>query len=73
LAFAAAAIPYTLGDAGVQFHQKDFERLAELVNILIEDDALRQRIIVAQTERANEYLAPQVHRQFIAYLERNLA
>lgn len=73
LAYAAAAVPYTLGHAGVQFHQKDFERLAELVDILIEDDALRRRIIDAQREKMNEYLAPQVRRQFIAYLERSLA
>jgi glycosyltransferase involved in cell wall biosynthesis len=73
LAYAAAAVPYTLGRAGVQFHQKDFERLAELVDILVEDGALRQRIIDAQREKVNDYLAPQLRRQFIAYLERSLA
>lgn len=69
LAYAATSVPYTLGAAGVKFHEKKFEHLAELADILIEDDALRTRIVTAQQQKVQEYLEPQVRRQFIEFLE----
>lgn len=68
VAYAATSVPYTLGAAGVKFYEKDFERLAELVDVLIEDDALRARITSAQRQKVQEYLEPQVRRQFIDFL-----
>lgn len=55
LAYAAAAVPDTLGGAGVLFHHKDYEFLAELVDILVHDEAFRRRIIVRQRERAQDF------------------
>lgn len=60
LAYAAAAVPGTLGDAGVQFCCKDYEALAEVVDVLVCDDQLRQSIITRQRARVKEFLAPQV-------------
>ena len=51
LAYGTTSIPYTLGNAGVQFLKKDYERLAELADILITDPALRTRIIYRQQAR----------------------
>lgn len=73
LAYAATSVPFTMGGAGVQFHRKDFERLAELVAILLEDAALRARIVDRQRQKAQEYLGPHVRDQFLGYLERALA
>ena len=41
LAYAAAAVPETLGGAGVQFAPKDMEYAAELLGALAFDDDLR--------------------------------
>ena len=41
LAYAAAAVPDTLGGAGVQFAPKDLEYAAELLGALAFDDDLR--------------------------------
>ena len=43
LAYAAAAVPDTLGGAGVQFAPKDLEYAAELLGALAFDDDLRAR------------------------------
>lgn len=70
LAYAAAAVPETMGGAGVLFRDKAFEHLAELIDLLLDDPALRQRIIAGQRARAQAFLEPQVRPQFIEYLRR---
>ena len=69
LAYAAASVPYTLGAAGVKFHEKDFERLAELVDILVQDHDLRARLLDVQRQKVRQFLEPYVRRQFVACLE----
>jgi glycosyltransferase involved in cell wall biosynthesis len=48
LAYAAAAVPDTLGGAGVQFAPKDLEHAAELLGALTFDDDLRRDVIAGQ-------------------------
>ena len=69
LAYACTSVPYTMGNSGVLFHQKDYERLAELVDMLIIDQPLRQRIIAQQQQRVQTFLEPQVRAQFETYME----
>ncbi|RPI53919.1 MAG: hypothetical protein EHM56_06750 [Chloroflexi bacterium] len=57
LARALAAVPDTLGQAGVQFHRLDHPVLAEVMDLLIADQALRARVIAGQERRLQE-LAP---------------
>lgn len=57
LARAMAAVPDTLGQAGVQYHQLDHAVLAEVMDLLIGDQALRARVIAGQRHRLQE-LAP---------------
>lgn len=68
VAYGAAAVPETMGDAGVLFYRKKYEPLAELLDLLLADDALRGRIIEKQRARVQAFLEPQVRRQFIAQL-----
>lgn len=70
LAYAATSVPGTLGGAGVLFHEKNYEALAEMVDWLIKDTALRQRIITRQHARVQAFLAPQVKQQWEQYLQR---
>lgn len=51
LAYSAAAIPETLGGAGIQFAPKDLEHAAELLGSLAFDDDLRARVIAGQRQR----------------------
>jgi glycosyltransferase involved in cell wall biosynthesis len=55
LAYAAAAVPETLGGAGVQFAPKDLEYAAELAGALAFDDDLRARIIAGQRTRLADF------------------
>lgn len=57
LAHAAAAIPETLGDAGVLYTRPDYAQLAEMAHLLLTDAALRARVIARQRERLAD-LAP---------------
>ena len=55
LAYSAAAIPETLGGAGVQFFEKDMEYAAELLGALAFDDQLRSRVIAGQRRRLADF------------------
>jgi glycosyltransferase involved in cell wall biosynthesis len=68
VAYASTAVPDTLGDAGILFYEKHYEALAELVNLVLTDDALRRRVIARQTQRVKAFLEPQVRRQWEGYL-----
>jgi glycosyltransferase involved in cell wall biosynthesis len=51
LAYAAGAVPETLGGAGLAFAPKDLEYAAELLGALAFDLPLRRRVIAGQRER----------------------
>jgi glycosyltransferase involved in cell wall biosynthesis len=55
LAYAAGAVPDTLGGAGVQFAPKDLEFTAELLGSLAFDDALRERVLAGQRRRLLDF------------------
>ena len=55
LAFGAAAVPETLGGAGVCFTPKDLEHAAELLGLLVYDDALRSSVIAGQRRRLADF------------------
>lgn len=69
VAYGSTAVPETMGDAGVVFHRKEFEPLAELIAMLYEDKPLRRRIVERQGIRAQDFLEPRVRRQFFSHLE----
>jgi glycosyltransferase involved in cell wall biosynthesis len=55
LAYAAAAVPDTLGGAGVQFAPKDLEVAAELLGELAFNDDLRSQVIAGQRRRLADF------------------
>jgi L-malate glycosyltransferase len=55
LAYAAAAVPDTLGGAGIQFAPKDLEYAAELLGALAFDDDLRGQVIAGQRRRLADF------------------
>ncbi|WP_287155876.1 glycosyltransferase [Candidatus Solincola tengchongensis] len=55
LAYAAGAVPETMGGAGVLFEEKDYPLLAELLGRLDRDDLMRERIVSAQYRRLEDF------------------
>ena len=55
LAYAAAAVPETLDGAGVLFHEKNYEMIAEMMGKLVHDSALREAVLKGQRERLKRF------------------
>jgi glycosyltransferase involved in cell wall biosynthesis len=55
LAYSAAAVPDTLGGAGVQFAPKDLEYAAELLGMLAFEDSPREEILAGQRQRLKDF------------------
>jgi L-malate glycosyltransferase len=55
LAYAAGAVPETLGGAGVLFSPKDLEVAAELLGLLVYDPGLRQQVLDGQRRRLADF------------------
>jgi len=58
LAYAAGAVPETLGGAGLLFAPKDLEVAAEMLGMLVYDRPLRAQVIAGQRRRLADF-APQ--------------
>lgn len=68
LAYSAAAVPDTLGGAGVQFAPKDLEVAAELLGELAFNDRLRATVIAGQRRRLADFGDPRIVRELTALL-----
>ncbi|MFO7303117.1 MAG: glycosyltransferase [Acidobacteriota bacterium] len=55
LAYGAAAVPETLGGAGICFTPKDLEVAAELLGALVYDHGLRERVLEGQRARLRAF------------------
>jgi glycosyltransferase involved in cell wall biosynthesis len=63
MAYAAAAVPGTLGGAGVQFGPKDLEYASELLGALAFDDELRAGVIAGQRRRLADFGDARISRE----------
>jgi glycosyltransferase involved in cell wall biosynthesis len=70
LAYGAAAVPETLGGAGVQFAPKDMEYAAELLGALAFDDDLRAQVIAGQRRRLGDFSDAQIGRELSSLIGR---
>jgi L-malate glycosyltransferase len=55
LAYAAGAVPETLGGAGMLFAPKDLEHAAELLGLLVYDEDVRRSILAGQRRRLADF------------------
>ena len=55
LAYAAGAVPETLGGAGMLFSPKDLEHAAELMGMLVYDRSVRRSVIEGQRQRLRDF------------------
>lgn len=68
LAYGAAAVPETLGGAGVCFTPKDLEVAAEWLGALVYDQPLREAIVAGQRRRLEAFARPRLESQLRASL-----
>ena len=69
LAYAAGAVPETLGGAGVSFAPKDLEQAAELLGGLIYDDPFRRGVLEGQRRRVLDFGRDRLASRLQAVLE----
>jgi glycosyltransferase involved in cell wall biosynthesis len=55
IAYAAAAVPDTLGDAGILVARKDYPAIAELAHLLVVDQDLRDAVLRRQRQRLVDF------------------
>jgi len=68
LAYGAAAVPETLGGSGVLVREKDFPRIAELMDLLLNDVSLREGIIRRQRGRLRDFDPAHLEKKLKGYL-----
>ena len=69
LAYAAAAVPHTLGGAGVEFNEKRFMEVAELAQLLASDEGLRAAVLRGQERRRAAFAPEAVEASLRTYVE----
>jgi L-malate glycosyltransferase len=63
LAYAAGAVPETLGGAGMLFAPKDLEVAAEMLGMLVYDRPVRERILAGQRRRLLDFAPARIAAQ----------
>jgi glycosyltransferase involved in cell wall biosynthesis len=73
MAYKAAAVADTLGNAGVLVETRDFSTIAELAHLLVTDLDFRDKIILGQNRRLSRFEPRLVASQFRTYLDELIA
>jgi glycosyltransferase involved in cell wall biosynthesis len=68
LAYSAAAVPDTLGSAGVQFAPKDLEYAAEVLGMLAFEESPRDEVIAGQRRRLQDFGEPVIRQRLASVL-----
>lgn len=69
LAYSSTAIPYTLGGSGILFKKKNYEEIAELINLLNTDKSLRKKVVNSQNKRLRDFHPNKIERKLINLLK----
>jgi len=69
VAYAAGAVPETLGGAGMLFSPKDLEVAAELLGSVVYDHQVRARVLEGQRRRLQDFSPPRIEARLRQLLE----
>lgn len=69
LAYAATAVPATMDGGGVLYHRKDPVEIAALVDALVSDAPLRERVLARQDEALDRLLARDFGGMLLRYVD----
>jgi glycosyltransferase involved in cell wall biosynthesis len=73
IAYAAAAIPYTMGRAGIVVREKNMLQIAERLHHVIEDLDFRAEILAGQRRRLRDFAPSKVQAMLRLYLDEFIA
>ncbi len=68
LAYAACAVPETLGGAGILFRDKSYEPIAEMMGCMSRDPALRDSLLAGQDKRVAQLKTRDLGQELRAHL-----
>jgi glycosyltransferase involved in cell wall biosynthesis len=68
LAYAAGAVPETLGGAGMLFTPKDLELAAEMLGMLVYDRSVREAVIAGQRRRLADFAPARIEQTLMGTL-----
>ena len=68
LAYAAAAVPDTLGEAGLIFKEKDYPAIAALMDVVDKHPSLADKLVESQTERLKDFDESHITSKFWQYI-----
>ncbi len=68
VAYDAAAVPETMGGAGVLVKEKNFPQIAEMIHQIVLNKELRQQIVEGQRKRLKDFDRSKVQQQLKDYL-----
>ena len=68
IAYKEAAVPETLGNAGILVRNKDFAQIAEMANLLLEDQSLRGKVVRRGKERLEYFAREKMEERLKAHL-----
>ena len=63
VAYEQEAVAETLGGAGILVHDKNYEAIAELLDLVLNDRALRERILTGQRQRLAAFQRPAIEKR----------
>jgi L-malate glycosyltransferase len=69
LAYAAGAVPETLGGAGVLFTPKDLEFAAEMLGTLVYDRPVREAVLEGQRRRLADFAPERIEERLLGIVE----
>ena len=69
LAYGAAAIPETLGDGGILLKEKKYREIAEMIQIVVEDEKIKNKIIENQENRLRDLDPNIAQKEFLKQIE----
>lgn len=55
IAYNSTAVPYTMGGAGILVNRKCYPEIAEMINLVVTDEKLRERIVTKQNIRLKDF------------------
>ncbi|MGN0366694.1 MAG: glycosyltransferase family 4 protein [Suilimivivens sp.] len=70
IARATSAIPWTLGGSGILLKEQDSMAAAELMNRVLTDESLREKVLKNQQIRLRDFDNGKVKKQFLEIIER---
>jgi glycosyltransferase involved in cell wall biosynthesis len=73
IAYAAAAVPYTMGRAGIVIPEKNIPQIAERLHRVMEDRDFKAEILAGQRRRLRDFVPSKVQAMLRLYLDEFLA